>query len=269
MIQGEIRNFLQDIGAAANSLGHEVYIVGGYVRNLVCKHCKQSHSLTNDAMCDIDLVIDTNAIEFIYKYQRYYEDNHPQHLTFSITNEFKEFGTVKIQHPEFPDYEIEFASTRTETYPSAAAFPKVSLIDDIQSDLPRRDFTINALLLSLNRQSFEEIIDYNGGLNDMDKGLIRVFHDLSFIDDPTRIYRAFRFSFEYDFQIEERTKTLIEQALKDERMPLWLKKRKNRFDIERKRIESLGITVSKDNTLEGSYQILDQKLYLPSSHFLE
>lgn len=263
MIEGEIRSFLQDIGASANSLGHEVYIVGGYVRNHLFRSFQDDNEYKarhpggiSKPINDIDLVINTDAIEFVYKYQKYYEDNNHDHITFEITNEFKEFGTIKIKHPEFPDHEIEFASTREESYSSPAAFPKVSLIEDIQDDLPRRDFTINALLLSLNSKNFEEIVDYTNGIQDMQNGLVRVFHDESFIDDPTRIYRAFRFALEYGFEIEEHTMNLIKAAAKDERMPEWLKKRKNRFNIELENIKKLG----KSKFQEALKQLNELKL---------
>jgi tRNA nucleotidyltransferase (CCA-adding enzyme) len=236
-ISSHIENFLKDLGFGANHLGHKIYIVGGSIRNELFKDFHDP-SLTKKQ--DIDLVINTNAIEFIDKYQRFYEDNHDDHITFDILEKFDQFGTVKINHPEDKDCQIEIASTRTEVYKEPAAFPTVTIIDSIEKDLQRRDFTINALLKSLNRYNYGEIIDYIGGIDDMQKKLIRVFHDDSFIDDPTRIYRAVRFMLEYDFEIEEHTLALIEKALNDERFPEWFKKRKNRFEIEKENITKLG-----------------------------
>lgn len=226
----EIKTFLQDLGMGANQLGHEIYIVGGFVRNLIYDDLYNTNK--SQGYTDIDLVINTNAIDFIHKFQKYYQDHHPQHLTFEILEQFDQFGTIKIKHPEYHNYTLELASTRTESYEEAAAFPKVTIIDDIKKDLPRRDFTINALLVSLNKEDFGEIIDHVGGIKDMQKRLIRVFHDQSFIDDPTRIYRAVRFAAEYDFEIEEHTLQLMRAALANPNYPQWFKKRKNRFEIE-------------------------------------
>ena len=237
-----IKPLLQDIGAAAYQLGYEIYIVGGYVRNKL--YAEFHHESSKSLSKDIDLVINTNAIKFTHQLQEYLEDNHPKHHTFNIIEEFKQFGTIKIEHPDYPGYKIELASTRTEFYEEPAAFPKVEIINNIQDDLTRRDFTINALLESINpdksKHPFGEIIDYVGGLKDLKSGLIRVFHDDSFIDDPTRVHRAARFMAEYDFKIEEHTLKLIRQARAHPDWELWLQKRKARFAIELENIEQLG-----------------------------
>lgn len=230
----EAENFLKDLGSGANQLGYEIYIVGGFVRE---KLYSELYDKEAKLTLDIDLVINTNAIEFIEKFQKYYEDNHPEHRTFNLIETFPDFGTCKISHPDFPEYGIEIASTRLESYPEAAAFPKVELIEDFEQDLPRRDFTINALMFSLNKKNYGDIVDYVNGISDMEKGLIRVFHKDSFIDDPTRIPRAIRFALQYKFKIEEETKKLIKEALLDPRYPEWQKKRKNRFKIELDKID--------------------------------
>lgn len=245
---GEIKSLLQDIGLAAYNLGHEIYLVGGYVRNHLMH---ELHGYPSKQCYDLDLVINTNAIEFIQRLQKYRQDNHPKHLTFEIIEEFKQFGTVKIKDPEAPEYSIEIASTRTETYEEPADFPKVTIIDNIQDDLTRRDFTINALLESINplksKHPFGEILDSVGGLKDIKHRLIRVFHKDSFIDDPTRIYRAARFAAEYDFEIETQTWKWMQAAMQDPRYPEWFEKRKNRFAIELEKIKTLA---NKDRALE-------------------
>jgi tRNA nucleotidyltransferase (CCA-adding enzyme) len=242
MFNLEIKNFLQDLSSGANHLGHKVYIVGGYVRNLLIDEFYSSNKSKN--YYDIDLVIDTNAILFAKGFQRFYEDSHPQHMSYEISNEFKQFGTVKIKHPEYPRFNIEIASTRTEVYEEPADFPKVTIIDDIKKDIPRRDFTINGLLISLNKNDFGEIIDYCHGINDIQNGLIRVFHADSFVDDPTRIYRAIRFACEFDFKIESNTLEYLKKATSSPLFSSWLTKRKNRFEIELKKIFDLDETQS-------------------------
>lgn len=236
MVQSLIKDFLQDLGAGAAKLNHELYIVGGYTRNKLYTELNNKSFNQNQ---DIDLVINTDAIDFIHKFQKYYEDNHPEHLTFDILEEFEAFATIKINDPENSNIIIEIASTRTESYEEPAAFPEVSIISDIQDDLPRRDFTINAILESLHPKSFGEIIDYVGGIDDLKNKLIRAFHKNSFIDDPTRIVRAARFLGEYDFQIEQETLTNIKLALNNPEFSSWQKKRKNRFAIEFEKINAL------------------------------
>lgn len=216
LINEPIGVFLQDIGLAAYSLGHEIFIVGGYVRN---KLYREFNSIPNQEIFDIDLVINTDAIEFIHKYQIYLEDNDREHLTFEIVNEYPSFGTIKIHHPRYPNYQIEIASTRIESYENSRVFPKVEIVDDIKLDLPRRDFTINALLISLMpdkfvKHSYGDVLDYVGALDDIKNGLIRAFHPDSFSDDSTRILRAVRFKFEYDFEIEAKTLSWIFNTVK-------------------------------------------------------
>lgn len=243
MFDLEINDFLKDLSNGANQLGYEIYIVGGFVRNYLYDEFYTASKSKN--YFDIDLVINTNAINFIREFQRFYQDLHPQHISYEITDEFKQFGTVKIKHPEYPLFNIEIASTRSEIYPEPADFPKVTLINKINEDIPRRDFTINGLLISLNKNDFGEIIDYCHGINDMENGLIRVFHPKSFIDDPTRIYRAIRFACEFNFQIEKHTLAYLNDAINSPDYPSWLVKRKNRFDIELKRIERLSTSQSQ------------------------
>lgn len=243
----EIKSLLQDIGAAAYELGFEIYIVGGYLRNKLYQEFYNHKTL--DEYKDIDLVINTNAIDFTLRVQKYLEDNDAQHETFDVVEKFDQFGTIKIFDDRYPKYNIELASTRTEIYDYPAAFPRVTIIDDFKEDLPRRDFTINALLESINpikaKNPFGEIIDHVGGINDLQKGLIRVFHDDSFIDDPTRIYRAVRFMAEYNFKIEAKTLDLLNKATKHTDFRQWQEKRKARFKIELEKIEALGITKAK------------------------
>ena len=126
MMNAHVENFLKDLGAGANHLGYELYIVGGSIRNELFKEFHDPSLVKNQ---DLDLVINTNAIDFARRYQKFYEDNHDEHITFDIIEEFEQFGTVKINHPEDKSCQIEIASTRTETYNEPAAFPTVTLID--------------------------------------------------------------------------------------------------------------------------------------------
>lgn len=219
------------LGFAANELGHELYIVGGFVRNQVLGHFIK--------IDDIDLVINTNAINFIHQFAKYYEDNHPKHHCLKILETYEQFGIIKIACPDSPAIQIEIASARQETYMEPAILPKVHFVRDIKLDLPRRDFTINALLISLNKNSFGECIDHIGAFKDIQNRLIRVFHDMSFIDDPTRIYRAVRFMFEYDFDLENHTKELLLSSFHNLNFSTWHRKRYKRFEIELNYIKAL------------------------------
>lgn len=244
-LESHVENFLKDLGAGANYLGHEIYIVGGWVRNELFAELHDAN-LTKEQ--DLDLVINTNAIKFAQQYQKFYQDNHDDHISFDIVETFDQFGTVKINHPEDKDCLIEIASTRTEIYKEPAAFPTVTLIDSIEKDLPRRDFTINALLKSLNRTNYGEIIDHVDGIKDMQNKIVRVFHDESFIDDPTRIYRALRMALEYNFSLDSHTESLIEACIQNPDFASWFKKRKNRFSIEKDKILGLGADAANKAT---------------------
>jgi tRNA nucleotidyltransferase (CCA-adding enzyme) len=237
-----ITPFLKEIANAANFLGHETYIVGGFVRDLLIA---QNHNATTNDQHDLDLVINTNAIDFVHQFQKYYEDNHPQHLSFEIIEEHKQFGTIKIKHPEYEGFKIEMASTRKEEYESPAAYPKIQIINDIEEDLIRRDFTINALLLSLNKKTFGEIIDHVGALNDLEKKQIKVFHDQSFKDDPTRIIRAIRFAAQFDFNLEPKTRELLLKARQDQQFEQWQSERHKTFKIEREKLKGLNNEAQK------------------------
>ena len=107
---------------------------------------------------------------------------------------------------------LDFASARTEFYEQATALPVVER-SSIKLDLHRRDFTINTLAIRLDGPHWGQLLDFYGGQRDLDAGIIRVLHSLSFIEDPTRILRAVRFEQRFQFQIEPRTSELINGAI--------------------------------------------------------
>ena len=251
------------LGKLAYDSGFELFIVGGVPRNLVypilhheddetaenggCEEetaengvvprSLEKQMLTEPLGNDIDLLINTAALPWLSSVKERFKLLTKR--TLIIIEEFKPFQTVKVKISGFDIYDLEFASARTESYPEPASFPKVTLTSSIKEDISRRDFTINSLLISLGPLNFAELIDHSSALSDMEMGLIRAFHSNSFIDDPTRIYRAFRFALEYGFELELKTSEWLKAALKDERFPLWFKKRKNRFHIEFEKYRSL------------------------------
>ena len=126
----------------------------------------------------------------------------------------KRFGTAKWFLSESLDLGIEtldLISARTEFYEHPTALPTVER-GSIKLDLHRRDFTINTLALRLDGHHYSELHDYWGGLADLERGILRVLHSLSFVDDPTRMLRAVRYEQRYSFEIESRTRQLMDEA---------------------------------------------------------
>jgi tRNA nucleotidyltransferase (CCA-adding enzyme) len=128
----------------------------------------------------------------------------------------KAFGGRLVRHPQFKtatwyynDVDaLDLITARSETYRSPGALPTVTP-SSIQDDLRRRDFTINAMAMRLDRQNLGELIDVCNGRLDLERGIIRILHPRSFLDDPTRIVRAIRYEQRYEFAIETGTRDLI------------------------------------------------------------
>lgn len=166
------------------------YIVGGPVRDMLLKVKNY----------DLDFVVEGDAIRFAVDLKRRLKGALKTH---------RAFGTATIA---FKDMRIDIATARKETYEKPAAYPDVEPAG-IKEDLFRRDFTINAMAISVNKKYFGELIDFYGGYRDLKKKIIRVMHDRSFIDDPTRIFRAVRFSARLGFKIEPHTRRLIKESV--------------------------------------------------------
>jgi tRNA nucleotidyltransferase (CCA-adding enzyme) len=201
---------LRVIANIAHTQHQPVYIVGGFVRDL----------LLDRPSLDFDIVVEGDAISLAQSLQAEYGGRVTSH---------SRFGTAKWQiheiHPQLfnrlapnspyqafqlPD-SLDFISARTEFYNYPTALPTVER-GSIKLDLHRRDFTINTLALRLDGRYFASLYDYWGGLADLQKGLVRVLHSLSFVDDPTRMLRAVRFETRFGFQIEQRTLQLMNEA---------------------------------------------------------
>lgn len=125
-----------------------------------------------------------------------------------IKHEKFQTATVKLDD----GFYIDVVTARKEYYKHPGALPAVER-GTIKDDLFRRDFTINSMAISLNGEHFGQLVDFYGGKKDLKNKLIRILHDLSFIDDPTRIIRAVRFEKRYGFKIEEKTKELLKSAV--------------------------------------------------------
>ena len=123
-----------------------------------------------------------------------------------------QFGTATVTPGNIELPKVDFVTARRETYQGAGTLPIVQR-GTITDDLRRRDFSINALAMCLDPNAFGTIVDKTGGLEDLEAGIIRVLHKQSFIDDPTRIFRAVRYAGRYDFRIAETDEVLIQAAL--------------------------------------------------------
>lgn len=133
----------------------------------------------------------------------------------------EKFGGALVVHRQFgtctlvtkKGLKIDLATARKEIYARPAALPTVEF-SSLKDDLARRDFTINSMAVSINKDDFGRLIDLCGGKSDLERGIIRVMHDKSFIDDPTRIFRARRFASRLGFSIEPHTLGLMRSAVK-------------------------------------------------------
>lgn len=187
-----IRTLLGEFGSTGDELGYSVYAVGGFVRDLMM-------GVEN---FDIDIVVEGDGIRFA----EMFEKRIPCHV-----RTHRKFGTAVILFPD--GSKVDVATARLEIYDAPAALPTVET-GSIRMDLYRRDFTINTLALQLNPKAFGELIDFFGAVKDIKEKVIRVLHNLSFVEDPTRIFRAIRFEQRLGFQIARHTQNLMRNAVK-------------------------------------------------------
>ena len=187
----KVYRILKTAGEVADSMEMNVYLVGGSVRDL----------LLGQANLDIDLVIEGDGILFAK------ELSAKLHVR---SRAYPRFGTARIVHEGL---KLDVATARTEYYESPAALPKVET-SSIKKDLYRRDFTINTLAIRLNRKDFGLLIDFFGGQRDLKEKTVRVLHNLSYVEDPTRAFRAVRFAERFGFKLSKHTANLIKSAIK-------------------------------------------------------
>ena len=187
-----IMHILRDLGAVAEKMEVNAYIVGGFARDILLRR----------ENLDIDVVIEGDGIEFARKVASKHNGRVRIHKTF---------GTAVIVFPD--GFKLDVASARLEYYEYPAALPQVEM-SSIKLDLYRRDFTINTLAIRLNPSFFGELIDFFGARKDIKEKTIRVIHNLSFVEDPTRILRAIRFEQRFGFRIGKLALSLIDNAVK-------------------------------------------------------
>lgn len=195
---------LKKIAEAALDQRAALYIVGGFVRDLILA----------EPSLDFDLVVEGDAIALGKSLSSRYGGRVTSHGRFgtakwhlkdiALPGNGKKLAASGLQ-------ELDLVSARTEFYTHPTALPTVER-GSIKLDLHRRDFTINTLAMRLDGNHYGELHDYWGGLDDLHAGVVKVLHSLSFVDDPTRILRAIRFEQRLKFSIEARTMELLLEA---------------------------------------------------------
>ena len=201
----QILRMLHIIGRCANAEGYRAFVVGGFVRDIIL-------GVKN---FDIDIVTEGDAISFGKKIAKIYKTGLVAYKKFGTSTVVMDWPKgVKKPAGARAKFKLDFATARKESYEKPAALPTVEF-SSLKDDLQRRDFTINAMAASLNRHSFSQLIDFFGGEKDLENGIIKVLHDASFIDDPTRIFRAVRFEQRFGFHIDRYTENLIKHAIKE------------------------------------------------------
>ena len=221
-----------------NDNSNKLFYIGGVVRD----------ELLGRESLDVDITYVGNAIEYCSKFGEVIQVN-------------PDFGTVKVAMPSHPslcnthspigtmdEVTVDFASTRSESYPQKGHLPVVEKIGcSLKEDVMRRDFTINALAKSVTTG---EIVDYVGGLEDLKNKKLRVLHDESFIDDPTRIIRGLKFATRFGFELEEHTKKLQDEYLAN-----------INYDMSYKRVKKELIETFSLNSQSAFQKFIDQKIY--------
>lgn len=263
-----ITHILQLAGQLGDRNNVSVYVVGGFVRDLLLRR----------ANLDIDLVVEDDGIRFARKLAQELGGRIREHAAFKT-------AIVIYSDEEGHEQRIDVATARLEYYEYPAALPTVEL-SSIKMDLFRRDFTINALAVQLNKERFGRLVDFFNAQRDVKERAIRVLHSLSFVEDPTRILRAIRFEQRYAFHIGIQTCKLIKNALElnlieqlsnkrlaheldiifQEQTAVDCIKRMEEMTILHRIHPELSLTPTKTQLLESIEQVLVwyHLLYLPS-----
>ena len=212
MCYKELKKFFNDIISFSEIQNAKLFLVGGFIRDLLSKNSLYSN--------DIDFVTNNDTEILAYNLAKIYGGE---------IKVFHSFYTAKISNIKRLKIitEIDFARFRKEVYLKDGAFPKVETTDNLLEDLKRRDFSINTLLISVQDfiKTFDDnskdidrellkklIINKMGGLEDLDNKIIRVLHDKSFYDDPTRILRAFKYKWRINGEFDDNTNALLKDA---------------------------------------------------------
>jgi tRNA nucleotidyltransferase (CCA-adding enzyme) len=188
----EVLELIYSSRTVASKNNMHVYLVGGFVRDL----------LLGVKNFDLDIVVEGDGLKFAEDYATMLKGKLVRHRRFGT-------ATIILRH----NLKIDIATARREIYPQPASLPVVTR-SNLKDDLARRDFTINAMAISVMDDDFGRLIDFFEARNDLADKKIRVLHALSFIDDPTRILRAIRFEGRYNFRIEAVTLRFLKESAK-------------------------------------------------------
>lgn len=211
-----------------------LFFVGGVVRDEL---------LGLEANSDIDLTYVGDAVKFFSESE------------FEIVQVNEEFGSVHLKIGE--DF-IDITSTRTETYPKKGQLPLVKEIGcSLKEDVVRRDFSVNAIAKNCKSA---QIVDYVGGLEDLRNKKLRILHENSFVDDPTRIIRGLKFAIRFGFELEENTKRLQDEYLKNVNYEMSFKRLKDEL------VDAFSLNKQEvlDKFIEQKmFKLLSDKSYVP------
>jgi tRNA nucleotidyltransferase (CCA-adding enzyme) len=187
----EVRDVLRRIGQKAQKMGMKAYIVGGAVRDI----------LKDERNIDLDISVEGDAETLVRSWDE-------PGCRGTIHGRYKT-GTIA-----FPDgLKVDIATARREFYEYAAAMPEVSS-DSLKQDLARRDFSVNSMAVSLSDEDWGTLVDFYGGRRDLKDGILRILHNLSFVEDPSRILRGVRLEQRLDLNFEDNTLRLLHSAVK-------------------------------------------------------
>ena len=234
-LPAELIGFIKQAGRLAACRGERLYLVGGAVRDL----------LLGETNLDIDLVVAGDALALARKLAG----------TGKLTIH-RRFSTAKLQ---WRRWSVDLTTARSETYAHPGALPSVKP-GSLSDDLRRRDFTINAMAVTLSPEGYGQLIDLYGGQNDIRDKLVRILHDKSFTDDATRIWRGLRYEQRLGFQLEADTIRLLKRGI-----PLLdtISGDRIRYELEcilkerypekaLKRAEELGVLAKLSPSLKGN-----------------
>lgn len=259
----KIITYLNEIGRIAHELGYRAFVVGGFVRDLFLYRPNE----------DIDIVIEGDGILTAKALAQKFEGRVHTHA---------KFGTAVVVLPD--DFKIDVATARMEYYTYPAALPEVAM-SSIKLDLFRRDFTINTLALQITPDHFGTLIDFFAARKDIKEKAVRVLHNLSFVEDPTRVFRAIRFEQRFGFKIGKVTSDLIRNAVRmaffdrlsgkrvftelqhilEEKNPARAVKRMHEFDL----LKVIHPSIHYNNTLDNLFKELSDVLAWYNLSFLD
>jgi tRNA nucleotidyltransferase (CCA-adding enzyme) len=190
-LPADVVTLLRELGEVGEDLGYHVYAVGGFVRDLLLRR----------ENLDIDIVVEGDGIHFARTFGARHDCRVKVH---------KRMKTANVVVPT--GYKVDIATARMEYYERPAAPPTVEFTS-VKVDLYRRDFTINTLAIELRPGSFGNLLDFFEAQRDLKEGVIRVLHNLSFVEDPSRMFRAIRFEQRFGFHIGKHTESLMKNAV--------------------------------------------------------